>query len=230
MKQGSAEGNQNDFLRRFFCSNCIAFLWRSCKLRIELQKEAAALAELNLTSAVPHTDCGTGRQRGRIGWLIAAGILAAALLGMLVLTLADLRRAASPIVFPVEDGVYNLTAEALVTTPEDAGSALRSSRTRKKAGPSRWRTLRPGIVSDMPRSAGAPQCASLPRSLLPSGTVSAARGFPRTPWSRFLTRGPSASGTVCAPCWVSSCRCSRAADNELKQENRLPGLRQADFV
>lgn len=122
MKQGSAGGNQNDFLRRFFCSNCIAFLWRSCKLRIELQKEAAALAELNLTSAVPHTDCGTGRQRGRIGWLIAAGILAAALLGLLVLTLADLRRAASPIVFPVEDGVYNLTAEALVTTPEDAGS------------------------------------------------------------------------------------------------------------
>ena len=120
MKQGSAGGNQNDFLRRFFCSNCIAFLWRSCKLRIELQKEAATLADL--TSAVPHTDCGTGRQRGRIGWLIAAGILAAALLGMLVLTLADLRRAASPIVFPVEDGVYNLTAEALVTTPEDAGS------------------------------------------------------------------------------------------------------------
>lgn len=79
------------------------------------------MAELNLTSAVPHTDCGTGRQRGRIGWLIAAGILAAALLGMLVLTLADLRRAASPIVFPVEDGVYNLTAEALVTTPEEAG-------------------------------------------------------------------------------------------------------------
>ena len=70
------------------------------------------MAELNLTSAVPHTDCGTGRQRGRIGWLIAAGILAAALLGLLVLTLADLRRAASPIVFPVEDGVYNLTAEA----------------------------------------------------------------------------------------------------------------------
>ncbi len=80
------------------------------------------MAELNLTSAVPHTDCGTGQQRGRIGWLIAAGILAAALLGLLVLTLADLRRAASPIVFPVEDGVYNLTAEALVTTPEDAGS------------------------------------------------------------------------------------------------------------
>ena len=43
------------------------------------------MAELNLTSAVPHTDCGTGRQRGRIGWLIAAGILAAALLGLLVL-------------------------------------------------------------------------------------------------------------------------------------------------
>ena len=79
------------------------------------------MAELNLTSAVPHTDCGTGRQRGRIGWLIAAGILAAALLGLLVLTLADLWRAASPIVFPVEDGVYNLTAEALVTTPEEAG-------------------------------------------------------------------------------------------------------------
>ena len=79
------------------------------------------MAELNLTSAVPHTDCGTGRQRGRIGWLIAAGILAAALLGLLVLTLADLRRAASPTVFPVEDGVYNLTAEALVTTPEEAG-------------------------------------------------------------------------------------------------------------
>ena len=46
------------------------------------------MAELNLTSAVPHTDCGTGRQRGRIGWLIAAGIFAAALLGLLVLTLA----------------------------------------------------------------------------------------------------------------------------------------------
>lgn len=122
MKQGSAGGNQNDFLRRFFAPTVLHFLWRSCKLRIELQKEAAALAELNLTSAVPHTDCGTGRQRGRIGWLIAAGILAAALLGLLVLTLADLRRAASPIVFPVEDGVYNLTAEALVTTPEDAGS------------------------------------------------------------------------------------------------------------
>ena len=43
------------------------------------------MAELNLTSAVPHTDCGTGRQRGRIGWLIAAGILAAALLWLLVL-------------------------------------------------------------------------------------------------------------------------------------------------
>lgn len=80
------------------------------------------MAELNLTSAIPHTDCGTGRRRGRIGWLIAAGILAAALLGLLVLTLAHLRRAASPIVFPVEDGVHNLTAEALVTTPEDAGS------------------------------------------------------------------------------------------------------------
>ena len=53
---------------------------------------------------------------------VAAIIIAAALLGLLVLTLADLRRAASPIVFPVEDGVYNLTAEALGTTPEDAGS------------------------------------------------------------------------------------------------------------
>ncbi len=192
------------------------------------------MAELNLTSAVPHTDCGTGRQRGRIGWLIAAGILAAALLGLLVLTLADLRRAASPIVFPVEDGVYNLTAEALVTTPEDAGSfALYTNSTKLGVtivSDAEESGLRPGIVSDMPRSAGAPQYASSPRSLLPSGTVSAARGFPRTPWSRFLTRGPSASGTACAPCWVSSCRCSRAADNELKQENRLPRLRQAVFV
>lgn len=82
------------------------------------------MAELNLTSAIPHTDCGAGRRRGRVGWLIAAGILAAALLGLLVLTLADLRRAASPIVFPVEDGVHNLTAEALVTTPEDADSSV----------------------------------------------------------------------------------------------------------
>ncbi len=198
------------------------------------------MAELNLTSAVPHTDCGTGRQRGRIGWLIAAGIFAAALLGMLVLTLADLRRAASPIVFPVEDGVYNLTAEALVTTPEDAGSfALYTNSTKlgvtivsdaEQSGTVTLVDAATGNVSDMPRSAGAPQCASSPRSLLPSGTVSAARGFPRTPWSRFPTRGPSASGTACAPCWVSSCRCSRAADNELKQENRLPGLRQAVFI
>ena len=76
---------------------------------------------MNLTSAIPGMDCSAGRRKGRVGWLIAAGILAAALLGLLVLTLADLRRAASPIVFPVEDGVYNLTAEALVTTPEEAG-------------------------------------------------------------------------------------------------------------
>ena len=198
------------------------------------------MAELNLTSAVPHTDCGTGRQRGRIGWLIAAGILAAALLGLLVLTLADLRRAASPIVFPVEDGVYNLTAEALVTTPEDAGSfALYTNSTKlgvtivsdaEQSGTVTLVDAATGTVSDMPRSAGAPRRASSPRSLLPSGTVSAARGFPRTPWSRSPTPGLSASGTVCAPCWVSSCRCSRAADNELKQENRLPGLRQAVFV
>ena len=80
------------------------------------------MAELNLTSAIPGMDCSAGRRKGRVGRLIAAGIFAAALLGLLVLTLADLRRAASPIVFPVEDGVYNLTAEALVTTPEDAGS------------------------------------------------------------------------------------------------------------
>ena len=76
---------------------------------------------MNLTSAIPGMDCSAGRRKGRVGRLIAAGILAAALLGLLVLTLADLRRAASPIVFPVEDGVYNLTAEALVTTPEEAG-------------------------------------------------------------------------------------------------------------
>ena len=50
------------------------------------------MAELNLTSAVPHTDCGTGRQRGRIGWLIAAGILAAALLGMLIVQLLRERK------------------------------------------------------------------------------------------------------------------------------------------
>ena len=54
-------------------------------------------------------------QRPRvIRWQAIAAVL-------LVLTLADLRRAASPTVFPVEDGVYNLTAEALVTTPEEAG-------------------------------------------------------------------------------------------------------------
>ena len=76
---------------------------------------------MNLASAIPGMDCSAGRRKGRVGRLIAAGILAAALLGLLVLTLADLRRAASPIVFPVEDGVYNLTAEALVTTPEEAG-------------------------------------------------------------------------------------------------------------
>ena len=191
------------------------------------------MAELNLTSAVPHTDCGTGRQRGRIGWLIAAGILAAALLGLLVLTLADLRRAASPIVFPVEDGVYNLTAEALVTTPEDAGSfALYTNSTKlgvtivSDAEESGTVTLADAETGNRIRYAAV----SGRSALLPSGTVSAARGFPRTPWSRFLTRGPSASGTACAPCWVSSCRCSRAADNELKQENRLPGLRQAVFV
>lgn len=79
------------------------------------------MADMNLTSAIPGMDCSAGRRKGRVGWLIAAGIFAAALLGLLVLTLADLRRAASPIVFPVEDGVYNLTAEALVTTPEEAG-------------------------------------------------------------------------------------------------------------
>ena len=43
---------------------------------------------MNLTSAIPGTDCGAGRRKGRVGWLIAAGILAAALLGLLVLTLA----------------------------------------------------------------------------------------------------------------------------------------------
>ena len=36
---------------------------------------------MNLTSAIPGTDCGAGRRKGRVGWLIAAGILAAALLG-----------------------------------------------------------------------------------------------------------------------------------------------------
>lgn len=75
---------------------------------------------MDLTSAIPGMDCSAGRRKGRAGWLIAAWIFAAALLGLLVLTLADLRRAASPIVFPVEDGVYNLTAAALVTTPEEA--------------------------------------------------------------------------------------------------------------
>ena len=90
-------------------------------IRIRSHKEADGWADMNLTSAIPGTDCGAGRRKGRVGWLIAAGILAAALLGLLVLTLADLRRAASPTVFPVEDGVYNLTAEALVTTPEEAG-------------------------------------------------------------------------------------------------------------
>ena len=79
------------------------------------------MANMDLTSVIPGMDCSAGRRKGRAGWLIAAGILAAALLGLLVLTLADLRRAASPTVFPVEDGVYNLTAEALVTTPEEAG-------------------------------------------------------------------------------------------------------------
>lgn len=133
--------------------------------------------------------------------------------------------------------MYNLTAEALVTTPEDAGSfALYTNSTKlgvtivSDAEESGTVTLADAETGNRIRYAavsGRPQCASLPRSLLPSGTVSAARGFPRTPWSRFLTRGPSASGTACAPCWVSSCRCSRAADNELKQENRLPGLRQA---
>ena len=90
-------------------------------IRIRSQKKADGLADMNLTSAIPGMDCSAGRRKGRVGRLIAAGILAAALLGLLVLTLADLRRAASPIVFPVEDGVYNLTAEALVTTPEEAG-------------------------------------------------------------------------------------------------------------
>lgn len=198
------------------------------------------MAELNFTSAVPHTDCGTGRQRGRIGWLIAAGIFAAALLGLLVLTLADLRRAASPIVFPVEDGVYNLTAEALVTTPEDAGSfALYTNSTRlgftivSDAEESGTVTLADAETGNRIRYAAvsgrSAVCEFTALTAAQRYRVSC-EGFPRTPWSRFLTRGPSASGTACAPCWVSSCRCSRAADNELKQENRLPGLRQAVFV
>ena len=57
-------------------------------IRIRSQKEADGLADMNLTSAIPGTDCGAGRRKGRVGWLIAAGILAAALLGLLVLTLA----------------------------------------------------------------------------------------------------------------------------------------------
>ena len=195
------------------------------------------MAELNLTSAVPHTDCGTGRQRGRIGWLIAAGILAAALLGLLVLTLADLRRAASPIVFPVEDGVYNLTAEALVTTPEDAGSfALYTNSTK----------LGVTIVSDAEQSGtvtlvdaatgdGIRYAAVSGRSAACEFTALTAAQRYRVSCEGFspdavVTISDARTVSFCAPCWVSSCRCSRAADNELKQENRLPGLRQAVFV
>lgn len=198
------------------------------------------MAELNLTSAVPHTDCGTGRQRGRIGWLIAAGIFAAALLGLLVLTLADLRRAASPIVFPVEDGVYNLTAEALVTTPEDAGSfALYTNSTK----------LGVTIVSDAEQSGTVTLVDAATgdgiRYAAVSGRSAACEFTALTAAQRYRVScegfSPDAVVTISdartisfwhslRACWVSSCRCSRAADNELKQENRLPGLRQAVFV
>lgn len=65
------------------------------------------------------------RHRIRVGILVALiSILAACILSLCFLTISDMRRQVKPIVFDVEDGVYNLTFADLETSAAEVGEYI----------------------------------------------------------------------------------------------------------
>lgn len=87
------------------------------------------------------------RHRLRVGILIfLATIVSALLLSLATLTVIDMRRQASPTIYPVEDGVYNLTREELSTTSEGVNQYVFYTNTEKIGVSVQMQTNQTGAV------------------------------------------------------------------------------------
>ena len=72
------------------------------------------------------------RRRARAAAIaVFCALLAAALLALLALTVLDMRRQSSPAIFPLEDGIFDLTAAKLTIPAADAGQYVLFTNTTK---------------------------------------------------------------------------------------------------
>ena len=100
----------------------------ACRKKLARMKETniipqavTAESEIQLTNYVKKVK----RHRIRIGIVaILISVLSACILSLCFLTIKDMRTQANPIVYTVEDGVYNLTSADLKTTAADVGNYI----------------------------------------------------------------------------------------------------------
>lgn len=96
----------------------------TCREKRERMERNIPTLPKQAAGVVPLSDCTRRIRRHRLrtaGLVLLLSVLSVCILTMCLLAVDDMRRQANPTVFPVEDGVWNLTAGELETTTETVG-------------------------------------------------------------------------------------------------------------
>lgn len=96
----------------------------TCREKRERMERNIPTLPKQAAGVVPLSDCARRIRRHRLrtaGLVLLLSVLSVCILTMCLLAVDDMRRQANPTVFPVEDGVWNLTAGELETTTETVG-------------------------------------------------------------------------------------------------------------
>lgn len=96
----------------------------TCREKRERMERNVPTLPKQSTDAAPLADCARRIRRHRLrtaGLVLLLSILAVCILTVCLLAVDDMHRQANPTVFPVEEGVWNLTAGELETTAETVG-------------------------------------------------------------------------------------------------------------
>ena len=96
----------------------------TCREKRERMERNIPTLPKQAAGVVPLSDCARRIRRHRLrtaGLVLLLSVLSVCILTMCLLAVDDMRRQANPTVFPVEDGVWNLTAGELETSAETVG-------------------------------------------------------------------------------------------------------------
>lgn len=96
----------------------------TCREKRERMERNIPTLPKQSAGVVPLSDCARRIRQHRLrmaGLVLLLSVLSVCILTMCLLAADDMRRQANPTVFPVEEGVWNLTAGELETTTETVG-------------------------------------------------------------------------------------------------------------